>query len=239
MAARGAVALGTSTALQARTSPSGPGPESRRLAPGRARRSAMTKASCSAARRGHSRAVDRARVRLPSGRRAPSGTGPVGRRLDRLRGSGTTESDLAGCQIRTSCARGRRPRRPWRRRAPGPARAPPWPRPCAPPDGPRGAATASSVRSPAAFLARPVILSVRLLPCSWRYPSGVSANRCAQLLDRLEDRDRARLAQLLLGEAAGQHRERRDLGVARRLHVPGRVADHQRRSSPPPSRGRR
>ena len=59
-----------------------------------------------------------------------------------------------------SCARGSRPLRPCGRRAPGRGPAPPWPRPCAPPGGPGGAARRRLSRSPAAFLTRPEILSV-------------------------------------------------------------------------------
>ena len=50
-----------------------------------------------------------------------------------------------------------------RRRAPRRGRAPPWPRPCAPRRGPSRRSAASSARSPAAFLTRPVILSVMLM----------------------------------------------------------------------------
>ena len=65
-----------------------------------------------------------------------------------------------GSSIR-SCARGPRPLRPCGRRA-SRARRParPWPRPCAPRWRPSRRSEGSSARSPAAFLTRPVILSV-------------------------------------------------------------------------------
>ena len=100
-------------------------------------------------RRGRLR-IGRRRVRVRNrraGLRVAGGTGSrggLGVRHDG--GSGTTGVGTStGCgtsmtAIRTSCARGRRPRRPSRRRAPARWRALPWPRPCAPPDGPRGAA---------------------------------------------------------------------------------------------------
>src|SRR3954469_22771695 len=48
----------------------------------------------------------------------------------------------------------------------------------------------------------------------------------AELVDGLEDRDRARVSELLLREAAGDHAHRLDARAARRLDVPPRVADH-------------
>ena len=62
-------------------------------------------------------------------------------------------------------------------------------------------------------------------------PSGPQRRRrevLAQLDDRAEHGGGARVGQLGFGEAAGQHRDRRDAGLLRRLHVPRRVADHHR-----------
>ena len=104
-------------------------------------------------------------------------------------GSGTTAArarpasaprPAAGPRARAltrSCAPGSRLPRPWRRRARARRRAPPWPRPCAPRARPRGAARDRRRGRPAAFLKRPLILSMMLI--ARRYPSGVSPSRSA------------------------------------------------------------
>src|SRR5688500_11418754 len=61
--------------------------------------------------------------------------------------------------------------------------------------------------------------------------SGVAVQRrllqaLQQLGDRLEDAGGTGLAQLLLGEPAGEERDRRDTAAPRGLAVPGGVADH-------------
>jgi hypothetical protein len=50
--------------------------------------------------------------------------------------------------------------------------------------------------------------------------------RLAQLVDRVEHARGARVEQLLLGEAAREHRERLDAGPPGGLAIEGRVADH-------------
>ena len=106
-------------------------------------------------RRGPARAARPARARPAAPGREPTGpgSGPPGGPLG---GAGSGSGTTAGSghdrgrglhrlreppvPVKRSCAPGRRPPRPSRRRARAPRRAPPWPRPCAPPGGPRGAA---------------------------------------------------------------------------------------------------
>ena len=63
---------------------------------------------------------------------------------------------------------------------------------------------------------------------AWPSPSGVSPTRSRSSSIDWNTISGAGLAQLGLGEAAGEHRDRLDSRPARRLAVPGRVADHDR-----------
>src|SRR5690348_11754044 len=60
---------------------------------------------------------------------------------------------------------------------------------------------------------------------SWLRQDGVEIP--AQLLDGLEDRRRAGVAELLLREPAGDHADGVEAGLAGGLDVPRRIADHQ------------
>ena len=111
-----------------------------------------------------------------------------------------------GCVASRCGARGRRHPAPSPRPGPARRRACPSPRPCAPRDGPRPAATRRRVTSPAAFFVRPVILSMMLMrlaypaharpetPYSFRAVTNEEAHRLAREkgVSRLAVRARAR-----------------------------------------------
>src|SRR3954453_4498404 len=59
-----------------------------------------------------------------------------------------------------------------------------------------------------------------------RLPQGRLADALTELDDRFEDARGARLLQLVVGESAGQHGDRRHAGLLGRLDVPRGVADH-------------
>ena len=92
---------------------------------------------------------------------------------ERRTGAAGRPSELrVRCPLRLRCgARGRPHPGPSPRRGPAPRRASPSPRPCAPRGVPAARREPSPVMSPAAFFARPVILSMMLM-CALRTRSG-------------------------------------------------------------------
>ena len=102
----------------------------------------------------------------------------------------------------------------------------------APRSGPALAAVARPPRGSASCRSRACAVAVAVgHPAAWAIAGAESGRALAQLLDRVEHDGRAGLAQLRLGEAAGEHRDRLDAPPARRPRSP--------RSSRPPSPPRR